>query len=50
MGGKLGLNPSQTDGTVKQLSDIGMIKLMEGRKIILTQEPLAVIDRRKPSN
>jgi len=51
VGKELGLNLSQTDGTVKQLCDIGMIKLIEqGRKIILTQEALAVIDRSQTSN
>lgn len=49
VGKELGLDVSQTDDIVKQLSDIGMIKLMEGRKIILTQEALAVIDRSKTS-
>lgn len=50
VGEKLGLNLSQTDQTVKQVCEIGMIKLMKGRKIILTQEALAVIDRSKSSN
>ena len=49
-GEKLNLNVSQTDDTVKQLSDIGMIKLVDGRKIVLSQEALAIIDRSETSN
>jgi hypothetical protein len=49
VGEKLGLDSSATDDTVKQLSEIGMIKIMLGSKIILTQEALAVIDRSKIS-
>lgn len=43
-------NLSQTDEIVKQLLEIGMVKEMEGHKIILTQEALVVIDRSKPNN
>ena len=49
VGEKLGLNVSETDDTVKQLSEIGMIKVMLGPKIILTQVALAIIDRTETS-
>jgi hypothetical protein len=36
VGEKLGLDSSETDDIVKQLSEMHMIKIMEGPKIILT--------------
>ena len=45
VGEKLGLDSSATDTTVKQLSEMRMIKIMEGPKIILTQQALFAIDR-----
>jgi hypothetical protein len=50
VGEKLGLSVSETDDTVKQLAEIGMIKVMLGPKIILTQVALAIIDRSKTSS
>ena len=50
VGEKLGLDSSATDSTVKQLSEIGMIKIMEGPKIILTQQALSAIDRSKAND
>ena len=45
VGEKLGLDSSATDNIVKQLSEIHMIKIMEGPKIILTQQGLSVMNR-----
>ena len=45
VGEKLGLDSSSTDNIVKQLSEMHMIKIMEGPKIILTQQALSAIDR-----
>ncbi|MGV8107007.1 MAG: hypothetical protein ACP5OH_04475 [Nitrososphaerota archaeon] len=50
VGEKLGLDSSATDSTFKQLSEIGMIKIMEGPKIILTQQTLYAIDRIKAND
>jgi hypothetical protein len=49
VGEKLGLDSSETDDTVKQLSEIGMLKIMSLSKIILTQKALAVIHRTETS-
>ena len=46
VGEKLGLDTSATNNIVKQLSEMHMIKIMEGPKIILTQQALlSAIDR-----
>jgi hypothetical protein len=50
VGEKLGLDISATDNIVKQLSEISMIKIMEGPKIILTQQTLSAIDRSKAND
>ena len=50
VGEELGLEASATDDTVKQLSQIGMIKIMEGPKIILTPQALSAIDRSETSD
>jgi hypothetical protein len=50
VGEKLGLDSSATDNIVKQLSEISMIKIMEGPKIILTQQTLSAIDRSKAND
>ncbi|MGV8107112.1 MAG: hypothetical protein ACP5OH_05015 [Nitrososphaerota archaeon] len=50
VGEKLGLDSSATDNIVKQLSEMHMIKIMEGPKIILTQEALSAIDRSENSD
>ena len=50
VGEKLDMDSSATDEIVKQLSEMHMIKIMEGPKIILTQQALSVIDRSKTSN
>ena len=50
VGEKLGLDSYATDNIVKQLSEIHMIKIMEGPKIILTQQALSVIDRSKAND
>ena len=50
VGEKLGLVSSATDNIVKQLSEMHMIKIMEGPKIILTQQALSTIDISKTSD
>ena len=50
MGEKLGLDSSATDNIVQQLSEMHMIKIMEGPKIILTQQALSAIDRSETSD
>jgi hypothetical protein len=47
--GGVGLDSSVTDDTVKQLSEIGMLKIMSASKIILTQEAFAAIHRSETS-
>ena len=50
VGEEVGLDSSATDNIVKQLSEMHMIKIMEGPKIILTQQALSAIDRSEASD
>jgi hypothetical protein len=50
VGENLGLDSPATDNIVKQLSQMHMIKIMEGPKIILTQQALSAIDRSESSS
>ncbi len=50
VGEKLDMDSSATDEIVNQLSEMHMIKIMGGPKIILTQQALSVMDRSETSN